>query len=238
MMTVFENKYIRDTAQTVMVESDFFALPVAEVVSEVCAFQKAKQRGSEMESLGYMRISTRKDSQTFESQRVALEAAGVTRFFEDRITGAINPTNRNGWNELMEYVREGDSITVWRLDRLGRSLPGVVSTTETLDQRGIRLVSLTEGFDTGTPLGRLTVGILASIAAWQREVIVENVNAGLDAARSRGVKLGRPKVLDDDRTHDLALAMLHRGDRSAASVAERFGVSRATAYRALSTKTP
>lgn len=189
-----------------------------------------------VERLGYMRISTQKDSQTFESQRVALEAVGVTRIFQDRITGATNPTGRSGWNDLMSYVRDGDSITVWRLDRLGRSLPGVVSTIEALDARGIKLVSLTEGFDTGTPLGRLTVGILASIAAWQREVIVENVNAGLDAARQRGQRLGRPASLDADRLRDLALAMEHRGTQSAAEVAARFGVSRATAYRALDAK--
>lgn len=101
----------------------------------------------------------------------------------------------------------------------------------------IKLVSLTEGFDTGTPLGRLTVGILASIAAWQRETIVENVNAGLDAARERGQRLGRPNALDDDRSRDLALAMQHRGSQSAAEVAARFGVSRATAYRALGAAT-
>lgn len=193
------------------------------------------QFGVIVERLGYMRISTQKDSQTFESQRVALEAAGVTRIFQDRVTGATNPTGRSGWNDLMDYVRDDDSITVWRLDRLGRSLPGVVSTIETLDARGIKLVSLTEGFDTGTPLGRLTVGILASIAAWQREVIAENVNAGLAAARQRGQRLGRPTSLDEDRMRDLALAMLHRGDQSAAEVAARFGVSRATAYRAMRT---
>ena len=193
------------------------------------------QFGVIVERLGYMRISTQKDSQTFESQRVALEAAGVTRIFQDRVTGATNPTGRSGWNDLMDYVRDDDSITVWRLDRLGRSLPGVVSTIETLDARGIKLVSLTEGFDTGTPLGRLTVGILASIAAWQREVMAENVNAGLAAARQRGQRLGRPTSLDEDRMRDLALAMLHRGDQSAAEVAARFGVSRATAYRAMRT---
>jgi len=192
-------------------------------------------RDSEMARLGYARVSTHDGKQSTDSQTLALREAGCERIFEDEVTGASTPGARRGWNELLAYARDGqDTVVCYSLSRLGRSITGVVSTLDMLTERGIGFVSLTEAFDLSTPMGRMVAGVLTSIAQWEREVTVERVRAGLrSAVEDRGVKLGRRPVLDEARTRDLALAMRHRGGESAASVASRFGVSRATAYRAL-----
>ncbi len=186
-----------------------------------------------MAKLGYARVSTSDGKQSTDSQTLALREAGCKRIFEDKVTGASTPGARRGWVELLEYARPGDIIVVYSMSRLGRSLTGVVGTLDELQALDIGFVSLTESFDMSTPMGRMVASILAAIAQWDREVIVERVHAGLAAAKDRGVMLGRKPALDADRMRDLALAMSHRGTASAASVAERFGVSRATAYRAL-----
>lgn len=186
-----------------------------------------------MAKLGYARTSTH-DKQTTDSQTLALREAGCDRIFEDQVTGALTPGARRGWVELLEYARPGDTIVVYSMSRLGRSLTGVVGTLDELQALGIGFVSLTESFDISTPMGRMVASILAAIAQWDREVIVERVHAGLVAAKDRGVTLGRKPALDSERMRDLGLAMMHRRDEPAGAVATRFGVSRATAYRALS----
>lgn len=186
-----------------------------------------------MAKLGYARVSTQ-DKQSTDSQTLALREAGCERIFEDKVTGASTPGARRGWLELLDFARPGDVVVTYSLSRLGRSITGVVSTLDMLTEREIGFISLTEAFDLSTPMGRMVAGVLTSIAQWERESTVERVRAGLrSAVEDRGMTLGRPPTLDAERMRDLALAMQHRGKSSAASVAERFGVSRATAYRAL-----
>lgn len=218
-----------------MVESDFFALLVAEVVSEVCTFQNTKRRDCEMATLGYLRVSTN-DKQSTDSQRTALDPLGVDRWFEDRgVSGSTPVDQRAGWTQLREFARAGDTVVVARLDRIARSVTGLVGTVEALADHDIAIRSAAEAFDINpaSPTSKLLLTLLGAVAEFERSLIRARVREGLDAARERGIALGRPRALDDDRTRDLGLAMLHRGSRSASSVAQRFGVSRASAYRAL-----
>lgn len=188
-----------------------------------------------MAHLGYLRVST-SDKQTTDSQRAALSALGIERWFEDiGVSGSTPVEQRPGWSELRAYARSGDTVCVARLDRIARSVTGLVGTVEGLADDGIAIRSAAESFDIdpSSPTSKLLLTLLGAVAEFERSLIRARVREGLDAARAKGTKLGRRPALTDDRLRDLALAMTHRGDQSAADVASRFGVSRATAYRAL-----
>lgn len=188
-----------------------------------------------MTVIAYVRVSTG-DKQTTDSQVTALSHLHPERTFEDAgISGSVPLNRRDGWNALRTYVRTGDHIVVARLDRLARSVRGLLDVVDDLAANGIAIRSAAESFeiDPASPASKLMLTMLGAVAEFERSLIQARVREGLDAARERGIALGRPRVLDGDRTRDLGLAMLHRGNRSAASVAARFGVSRASAYRAL-----
>lgn len=188
-----------------------------------------------MAHLGYLRVST-SDKQTTDSQRAALSALGIERWFEDiGVSGSTPVDQRSGWSEMRTYARPGDTVCVARLDRIARSVTGLVGTVEGLADDGIAIRSAAESFDIdpSSPTSKLLLTLLGAVAEFERSLIRARVREGLDAARAKGTKLGRRPALTDDRLRDLALAMTHRGDQSAAEVASRFGVSRATAYRAL-----
>lgn len=188
-----------------------------------------------MAHLGYLRVST-SDKQTTDSQRAALAALGIERWFEDiGVSGSTPVEQRAGWSELRTYARSGDTVCVARLDRIARSVTGLVGTVEVLADDGIAIRSAAESFDIdpSSPTSKLLLTLLGAVAEFERSLIRARVREGLDAARAKGAKLGRRPALSEDRLRDLALAMGHRGDQSAADVASRFGVSRATAYRAL-----
>ena len=180
-----------------------------------------------MTSLGYARVST--SHQTLDQQHDALNAAGVERIFDDKMSGTR--ADRPGLAALLDYARDGDTVTVVALDRLGRSLSGIVKTVEDLHGRGILLRSLREGIDYSTAVGRMVAGIFASLAEYERTLINERAAAAREASRVRGKHVGRPARLDAEQVA-LAKRMRASGETISTLVAT-LGVSRATVYRAL-----
>ena len=174
--------------------------------------------------LGYARVSTLEQDPAL--QHDALKAAGVQRVFTDQASGAL--TERPQLTAVLEQLRPGDTLVVWRLDRLGRSTSHLIQTVTALEQRGIGFASLTEAIDTTTPGGRLLFGVLASLAAFERDLIRERTMAGLAAARARGRVGGRPSTMTPDKL-DIARRMLAEG-RPKSTIATTIGVSRATLY--------
>ena len=142
---------------------------------------------------GYARVSD--DSQSLNLQLDALQAAGVDSkmIFTDQVSGARS--DRPGLSALLENVGSGDCLAVWRLDRLGRSVAHLVQMLEDFGMRGIMFKSLTEAIDTSSPGGRMIFNVLAALACYERELIVERVRAGMRAAAARNVHLGRPRSL-------------------------------------------
>ena len=179
--------------------------------------------------VGYMRISTSETRQSTDLQRDALLRAGVDprNIHSDIASGA--KVERPGLKVCLSYLTAGDVLVVWKLDRLGRSLPHLVTLLEELRGRGVLFRSLTEGMDTTTPSGELLFNIVASLAQFERSLIRERVNAGLEAARLRGRVGGRPRAITDEKMALIADALAQ--GRSKAEVARAFGVSRATLHR-------
>lgn len=180
-----------------------------------------------MTDLGYIRIST--GQQTLDQQRDALLAAGIdpSCVYEDTISGVR--TSRPGLDAMLAYAREGDTVTVLRLDRLGRNLPMIFKTIEDLEHRGIVLRSLTESIDMSTVAGRLMVSILASFAQYERDLLRERLAEARSSVEAKGGRWGRPPALTPDRAAT-ARAMRVAGV-DIATIATTLGVSRATVYR-------
>ena len=178
--------------------------------------------------VGYMRVSRRE--QNPDLQRRALEAAGCERIFGEKASGA--KAEREELLAALEYVREGDVLVVWKLDRVGRSLKNLIGRMEELQERGVGFASLTEGLDTTTPGGRLVYHVFGALAEWEREVIRERTFAGLQAARARGRNGGRPAKMNERQVAQ-ARAMLEDPKISLGEVCETFGVSKTTLYRNL-----
>ncbi|OLO48165.1 DNA invertase [Actinomyces oris] len=176
-------------------------------------------------TVGYARVST--GNQRLDMQLDALTASGCTRIHTDTTSGALSA--RPGLDQALAELGEGDTLVVWRLDRLGRSLPHLVDTIDTLAKRGVNLKSLHEVIDTTTPTGRLMVHLIASLAEFERELTIERTIAGLEAAKARGASLGRPTVWTPQRA-EAAGALLTAG-ATVTQVATALGVSRATIYR-------
>ena len=176
-------------------------------------------------TIGYARVST--TSQHLDMQLDALTASGCTRIHTDTASGAL--AARPGLDQALAELNDGDTLVVWRLDRLGRSLPHLVATIDTLTKRGVNLKSLHEAIDTTTPTGRLMVHLIASLAEFERELTIERTIAGLEAAKARGANLGRPTVWTPQRA-EAAEALLAAG-ATVTQVAQALGVSRATIYR-------
>ncbi len=178
-------------------------------------------------NVGYARVST--GDQNLDLQRDALIAAGCeeNRIFTDRLSGSKD--DRPGLAQALAYVRAGDTLVVWRLDRLGRSLSHLIKVTTELEHRGIGFKSLQEGIDTTTSGGKLVFHIFGALAEFERSLIRERTNAGLKAARARGRNGGRPKLLD---TRKLAVAetLLNDPKLTVAEVAEQVGIARSTLY--------
>lgn len=158
----------------------------------------------------------------------ALEGAGCQRVFSDTASGAAD--ERLELARLFDHVRPGDTVVVWRLDRLGRSLRHLIDTVNALADRQVGFRSLTENIDTTTSGGKLVFHIFGALAEFERELIRERTNAGLSAARSRGRTGGRPSVMTPDKTAT-ARKMYESGDYTWDAIAEVVGVSRSTVYR-------
>lgn len=178
--------------------------------------------------LGYARVST--DDQTTRLQLDALEAAGCERIFSEHASGAT--AERPVLADLMSHTRKGDTLVVWRLDRLGRSLPHLIETAQKLEAAGVALKSLTEGIDTTTPNGRLVFHLFGALAQFERELIRERTVAGLAAARARGRKGGRPPKLSAEKLR-VAQRLLKDSESTVSEVARTLGVHRSTLHKAL-----
>jgi DNA invertase Pin-like site-specific DNA recombinase len=176
--------------------------------------------------VGYARVSTQ--DQNPELQLDALKAVGCEKIFEEKASGAKR--DRPELMAALEYLRKGDTLVVWKLDRLARSLKQLIETVELLEQRGIGFRSLTESIDTTTSGGRLIFHIFAALAEFERNIIRDRTTAGLDAARARGRVGGRPKSLSEA---DLAAARALLADPAITTrqIAERLGVSLSTLYK-------
>jgi DNA invertase Pin-like site-specific DNA recombinase len=177
--------------------------------------------------IGYARVSTY--DQTLNLQRDALQKAGCTKIFTDTASGA--QTERKGLEQALSYVRKGDTFVVWRLDRLGRSLPHLITTMTDLLERGIGFKSLAENIDTTTSGGKLIFHIFGALAEFERNLIRERTQAGLSAARARGKRGGRPKVLTGRK---LGIARdLYEKRHPIAEICRTLKISRATLYRSI-----
>jgi len=176
--------------------------------------------------IGYARVST--GEQKMDLQLDALEEAGVDRVYQETTSGAAK--ERPKLERCLEELREGDTLVVWRLDRFGRSLKDLVSKMETLEEKGVDFVSLTEGIDTTTAQGRLTFHIFGALAEFERELGRERTMAGLRAARERGRTGGRPRALKEEDLPQVQALMRDPGV-STQQICERFGISKATLYR-------
>ncbi len=179
--------------------------------------------------IGYARVST--GEQTLDLQLDALAKAGCGKLFTETASGA--KADRPVLEEVLGYVRSGDTLVVWRLDRLGRSLQHLIETVTALRERGIGFKSLTEQIDTTTPGGKLIFHVFGALAEFERDLIRERTNAGLAAARARGRTGGRPKKLADPKTLALAQALYDGGTTDVATICQTLGISRATLYRYL-----
>lgn len=179
--------------------------------------------------IGYARIST--EDQKLDLQHDALRATGCEKIFDETASGASArlPVRE----ELLDYARRGDTVVVWKLDRLGRSLRDLIEVVNALGERGVGLRSLHESIDTTTPAGKLTFHVFGALAEFERDVMRERTQAGLLAARKRGKKLGRPRSLNPEQV-EMARSMMANPKLSARKVAEQLGVHRATLYRNLS----
>lgn len=180
------------------------------------------------EVLGYARVST--TDQDAQLQHDALTTYGCTRVFTDTASGTL--AHREQFARLSDQLRDGDTLVVWRLDRLGRSVSHLIEQLEDLQARGVGLVSIQEAIDTTTPGGRLVFHVFSALAQFERDLIVERTTAGLAAARARGRVGGRPEKLSEQQI-DTARALYESGSVSVAQIGRVLGVSRSTIYRTL-----
>src|SRR3954447_12867465 len=176
--------------------------------------------------VGYARVST--SDQTLDLQQDALTKAGCTRIFTDTASGA--QTERKGLQEAISYVRVGDTLVVWKLNRLGRSLKDLITRITELNDRKIGFRSLTENIDTTTSGGKLIFHIFGAFAEFERDIIKERTNAGLEAARTRGKLEGRPKALSPEKIK-LARRLYADTGTSVAEICKMLGISRHTLQR-------
>lgn len=176
--------------------------------------------------VGYARVST--DEQDTALQRDALVKSGVNEIYEEKASG--KNTARPELAACLKSLRPGDTLVVWRLDRLGRSLTDLVRIVTELEQRGVGFESLTEKIDTGSATGKLVFHMFAALAEFERNLIRERTQAGLAAARARGRVGGRkPKLSAADRS--MLLALMNDRNAKPDEIAKRFGIGRATLYR-------
>jgi DNA invertase Pin-like site-specific DNA recombinase len=179
--------------------------------------------------IGYARVST--SDQTLNLQKDALEKIGCTKIFTDTASGV--KAERKGLEEALNYVREGDILVVWRLDRLGRSLKHLIETITKLNNSKIGFKSITENIDTTTSGGKLVFHIFGALAEFERDIIRERTNAGLTAARARGRLGGRPKakMLNTPKKIALAQSLYNDKNNTIDEICRILNISRATLYR-------
>jgi DNA invertase Pin-like site-specific DNA recombinase len=181
--------------------------------------------------IGYARVST--DDQNLDLQHDALKKAGCEQIYEDQLSGAR--AERPGLQQALAYARSGDTLVVWRLDRLSRSLKDLIDMVATLETKGIGLKSLQESIDTTVSSGKLVFHIFGALAEFERNLIRERTQAGLAAARARGRKGGRPKSLNQDK-QALTVKFYEEKKHSIDQICKMMGVSKPTIYKYIKAK--
>src|SRR5262245_32334791 len=178
-----------------------------------------------------MRVSSDNDRQTTDLQRDALLEAGVDprQLFADKASGVRD--DRPGLQQALAYVQPGDCLVVWKLDRLGRSLPHLLQIVTTLQAQGVAFRSLTEQMDTTTPQGAFLLSVFGALAQYERALTQERIKAGLAAAQRRGKRGGRPQAISDEKLATIRTAL--DAGASKAAICRTFGVKRTTLYDAL-----
>lgn len=181
-----------------------------------------------MSTIAYVRVST--DDQTTENQRRTIESRyRVSKWFaEEGVSGAVPAAQRPAMSALLAYAREGDTVVVVAIDRLGRNTIDVLSTVESLREKGVAIVSLREGFDLSTPAGKLMLTMLSAVAELERENLKARQMAGIERARAEGKCLGRTKSIDDAEVK----AWRHENSASIRETADHFAISPASVKRA------
>ena len=179
--------------------------------------------------IGYARVSTQ--DQKLELQLDGLNSYGCEIIFKEKMSG--KDKTRPQLEKMVDQLRKGDIVVVWKLDRLGRSLKDLIELVSLFREKGVEFVSLKDGINTGTATGRFTFNIFASLAEFEREIIKERTMAGLDAARSRGRKGGRPAGLSKEALAKARSAKIlyTSGEKTVPEIANSLGISRATCYR-------
>ena len=176
--------------------------------------------------VGYARVSTQ--DQNLELQNDALEKADCERIFTDKTTGVSD--NKSGLENALDILRKGDTLVVWKLDRLGRSLSHLVELVNDLKEKGIGFRSLQENIDTTSGVGKLIFHIFASLAEFERDLIRERTMAGLESARERGRLGGRPKALNKTKAN-LARKLHREKNMTVTEICETLGIGKTTFYR-------
>lgn len=192
------------------------------------------QNGIDMPNFGYARVST--TEQNMDLQLTALNAAGCVRVLTDEGFSGAN-FSRPGLNKVLRVLRNGDTLTVWRLDRLGRSLFELLKLVRDLNERGVEFRSLSESLDTSTSGGRLLLHVLASMAEFERSLISERTRAGMAAARARGSRIGRRPAMTAEQL-TAARAAIDIDHRSVADVAGEYRIHPRTLGRLLREQQP
>ena len=198
---------------------------MADCISSILYVVKSQLRSHWAVLIGYARVSTQ--DQNLDLQSEALTKAGCEKIFNDKISGSR--AERPGLTKALEMLREGDTLVVWKLDRLGRSVKNLVDLVGELHQQGIQFKSLTDAIDTGTPSGRFFFHVMASLAEMERELTVERTRAGLEVARQLGRKGGRRRQMTESKIES-AKKLLANGVPPR-DVAMNLGVSVPTLYR-------
>ncbi len=177
--------------------------------------------------IGYARVSTA--DQNLDLQTDALKQAGCEKIFADHgVSGA--KAERPGLDKALDQIRKGDTLVIWKLDRLGRSLSHLLSIVEDLKQRGADFASVQDGFDTASASGKMVFSVIGAMAEYERNLMRERTMAGLAAARARGRMGGRPKTLDDSQVK-VVIALANAGKLTIKEICEQVGCSRSTYYR-------
>jgi DNA invertase Pin-like site-specific DNA recombinase len=176
--------------------------------------------------IGYARVSTA--DQTLSMQLDALRTAGCERVYQETASG--KQADRHELAQALKALRPGDTLMVWRLDRLGRSLPHLISTVASIEAQGASFESITEKIDTHSATGRLVFHVFSALAEFERNLISERTREGLQAARRRGTKGGRRPVLDATAVAQVRSLMADR-TTSPAAIAQRFKISKSTLYK-------
>src|SRR6266496_3803481 len=176
--------------------------------------------------VGYIRVSKQEQNEAL--QRDTLKEAGCEKYFSDKMTGS--KFERKGLEELLAFMRPGDTVVVWKLDRLGRSLQDLIATLNVFKERGVDFISFTEKIDTTAPSGKLIFHLMGALAEFEHDLIRERTNTGLAAARARGRVGGRPRRASDGKVA-LAQHVYQDPNHSVAEICSMLGISRSTFFR-------